>query len=266
MNPVVDGLPRDLSDDLAELRLDGQVALITGGAGGIGRACAELLGRRGARTVLFDTDEAKLAEWTRSLQEAGIEAVAIQGSVSEADDCQRAVAECLARWSRIDILVNCAGIGGGNFPILQMPEQNWRSVMDVNALGTFLACQAVLPPMVKAGYGRIVNIASVAGLEGNPHASHYSASKAAVIAFTKALGKEMATSGVIANAIAPAVIETELLDQVTQAQVEYMLSKIPMSRFGTPEEVARMVGFLASPHVTFSTGAVFDLSGGRATY
>jgi NAD(P)-dependent dehydrogenase (short-subunit alcohol dehydrogenase family) len=254
------------SDDLQELRIDGQVALITGGAGGIGRACGALLGRRGARVLLLDTDGERLAAIEKELQQLGIEAIAVVGSVASSEDCQRAASECMDRWGRIDILVNCAGIGGGNFPVVELPPDRWQAVMEVNALGTFLACQAVVPAMVNAGYGRIVNVASMAGMEGNPRAAHYSASKGAVIAFTKALGKEVATTGVVANVIAPAVIETDLLDQVTDTQIQYMLDKIPMNRFGAPEEVARLVAFLTSPHLTFSTGAVYDLSGGRATY
>ncbi len=253
-------------DDLSDFRLDGQVAMITGGAGGIGRASGELLARRGAHVVLFDSDGERLADIVDGMKADGLSVHAAVGSVAEAADCVAAVTYCVSQWNRVDILVNSAGIGGGNFEVLNMPEENWRSVMEVNALGTFLACQAVLPVMISRSYGRIVNVASIAGMEGNPRAAHYSASKAAVVAFTKSLGKEVATSGITANAIAPAVIETDLLDQVTDEQVAYMLSKIPMNRFGSPEEVARLVGFLTSPHLTFSTGAVYDLSGGRATY
>jgi 3-oxoacyl-[acyl-carrier protein] reductase len=259
-------IPGPLQDDLGDFRLDGQVALITGGAGGIGRASAALMARRGAHVVIMDSDGERLAETIAELAAGGMTVAPVVGSVALAADCHDAVEACISRWGRIDMLVNSAGIGGGNYAIIDMPEDRWRSVMDVNALGTFLACQAALPHMVEAGYGRIVNVASIAGMEGNPRASHYSASKAAVVAFTKSLGKEMATTGVVANAIAPAVIETELLDQVTEEQIAYMLAKIPMARFGTPEEVARLVCFLASPQLTFSTGAVYDLSGGRATY
>ena len=255
-----------LLDDLSDFRLDDQVALITGGAGGIGRASAALMGRRGANVVIMDSDEERLTETVADLTSDGMHVAPVVGSVALAADCQRAVELCIDTWGRIDMLVNSAGIGGGNYAVIDMPEDRWRSVMDVNALGTCLACQAALPHMVAAGYGRIVNVASIAGMEGNPRASHYSASKAAVVAFTKSLGKEMATTGVVANTIAPAVIETELLDQVTEEQIAYMLAKIPMARFGTPEEVARLVCFLASPHLTFSTGAVYDLSGGRASY
>lgn len=253
-------------DDLTELRLDGKVAIITGGAGGIGKATARLMGKRGARLVLVDFDSDELERARHALSHSGTVVRCVAGDITQTDVCEAAVDVGLDLADQIHILVNSAGIGGGNAEVADMSEESWRKVMDVNALGTFLACRAVLPTMLNAGYGRIVNVASIAGLEGNPRAAHYSASKAAVIALTKALAKEVATRGVLVNAVAPAVIETELLSQVTQEQLDFMLAKIPMGRAGKPEEVARLIAFLASPHLSFSTGAVYDLSGGRATY
>jgi len=254
------------ADDLSEMRLDGQVAIITGGAGGIGRVTAKLLGQRGAHLVLVDYDSDQLDRISDSLIHSGTVVRCIAGDIAQADVCEKAVELGLDLGEGIHILVNAAGIGGGNAEVVNMSEETWRKVMDVNALGTFLACRAVLPAMLTAEYGRIVNVASIAGMEGNPRAAHYSASKAAVIAFTKALAKEVATRGVLVNAVAPAVIETDLLAQVTQEQLAFMLAKIPMGRAGKPEEVARLIAFLCSSHLSFSTGAVYDLSGGRATY
>ena len=172
----------------------------------------------------------------------------------------------LAAHGRIDILVNNAGITGGNAPTWELAPDVWRRVIDVNLVGPYLTCRAVVPHMVQAGYGRIVNIASVAGKEGNPNASHYSASKAGLIALTKSLGKELATKGVLVNAVSPAAAKTAIFDQMTQAHIDFMLSKIPMARFLAVDEAAAMVAWLASEECSFSTGAVFDLSGGRATY
>jgi 3-oxoacyl-[acyl-carrier protein] reductase len=258
--------PTRAADDLAELRLDDRVALVTGAAGGIGAATAELLGRRGAMVAVVDTAADRLATVGRQLLEAGVAVLAIVADVTDPKQCDAAVEACVDRWGRLDILVNSAGIGGGSHPVTEMPDEAWHAVFDVNIHGTFYTCRAAARRMAAQGSGRIVNVASIAGLEGNPNAAHYSASKAAVIALTKSLGKELAQAGVHVTAIAPAVIETDLLAQVGPAHVEYMRSKIPMGRFGRVEEVARLIAHLAGPHLTFSTGAVYDLSGGRATY
>lgn len=253
-------------DDLAELRIDKQVALVTGGAQGMGVAIARLLGMRGARVALFDLKAEELREGVSELRSRGIDAVGLAGDVTRADDAADAVREVVTRWGRIDILVNCAGIAGGNAPVKDLTDTAWDATIAVNLGGTFRVCRAVVPTMEAQGYGRIVNVASMAGKEGNPNAAHYSAAKAGVIAFTKSLGKELATSGVLVNVIVPAVIETPMVHDVTPKQLEFMLSKIPMGRMGQPEEVARLVAFLASPQLTYSTGAAYDISGGRATY
>jgi len=256
----------DIPDDLSDLRLDGRVALITGSACGIGRAVADLLGHRGAAVALFDRDATALQDTATALAEHTIDVLALRGDVSASGDCDAAVAACVQRWGRLDILVNNAGVGGRSAPAWDLSDDDWRRVLDTNLNGLFYFCRAAIRQMRVQDSGRIVNIASIAGKEGNPNASHYSASKAAVIALTKSLGKELATSGVLVNAIAPAVIETDILKDVGPEHVAYMRSKIPMERFGQPEEVARLVGFLVSAHLTFSTGAVYDISGGRATY
>ena len=178
----------------------------------------------------------------------------------------RALAETESRVGLVDILVNSAAIGGVNTTVADYPVEEWRAVIDVNLTGTFLCCRAVVPGMQKRGYGRIVNIASIAGKEGNPNACAYSASKAGVISLTKSLGKELATAGVCVNCITPAVIQTEMLKQSTQSHIDYMVSKIPMGRLGQVDEIAALVCWLASAECSFSTGAVFDISGGRATY
>lgn len=253
-------------DDLAELRLDGRAALVTGSARGIGRAVAELLARRGASVALFDRDADTLRATAAAFAERGHGVLALCGDVAQPDDCDAAVAACVRQWGRLDVLVNSAGVGGRSLPVWEMGDDEWLRVLNVNLNGIFYCCRAAIRQMLTQGAGRIVNIASIAGKEGNPNAAHYSASKAAVIGLTKSLGKELATRGVLVNAIAPAVIETDILKEVGPEHVAYMRSKIPMERFGQPEEVARLVGFLVSDHLTFSTGAVYDISGGRATY
>ena len=248
-----------------QIDLNNRVAVITGGAQGIGYATAERLLRSGAHVVLWDIDAAKLAEARHSLAALG----KVDGSVVELTDddaVHAAAAQVVAAHGRIDILVNNAGITGGNAPTWELAPEVWRRVIEVNLVGPFLACRAVVPQMIEQGYGRIVNIASVAGKEGNPNASHYSASKAGVIALTKSLAKELATQGVLVNAVTPAAAKTAIFDSMTPAHIEFMLSKIPMARFLEVNEAAAMVAWLASAECSFSTGAVFDLSGGRATY
>ena len=245
--------------------LAGRVAVVTGGAQGIGYAIAERFLESGARVALWDIDDALLATAARRLGERG-PATATRVELTDEASVAAATDAALAAHGRIDILVNNAGITGGNAPTWELAPDVWRRVIDVNLVGPFLTCRAVVPHMIKAGYGRIVNIASVAGKEGNPNASHYSASKAALIALTKSLGKELATKGVLVNAVSPAAAKTAIFDQMTQAHIDFMLSKIPMARFLAVEEAAAMVAWLASEECSFSTGAVFDLSGGRATY
>ena len=245
--------------------LAGRVAVVTGGAQGIGRAIAGRLLESGAAVALWDIDEAQLGHAAAAL-EAGGRVSTSRVELTDEASVAAATEAALAAHGRIDILVNNAGITGGNAPTWELAPDVWRRVIDVNLVGPFLTCRAVVPHMVRAGYGRIVNIASVAGKEGNPNASHYSASKAGLIALTKSLGKELATQGVLVNAVSPAAAKTAIFDQMTQAHIDFMLSKIPMARFLAVDEAAAMVAWLASEECSFSTGAVFDLSGGRATY
>ena len=245
--------------------LTDRVAVVTGGAQGIGYATAERLLMSGARAVLWDIDAVRLDLACSTLAAHG----PVRGEVVELTDdaaVAAATARALAIEGRIDVLVNNAGITGGNAPTWELDPAVWRRVIEVNLTAPYLTCRHVVPAMVARGWGRIVNIASVAGKEGNPNASHYSASKAGLIALTKSLAKEVATQGVLVNAIAPAVARTAMFDQMTRAHIEYMLGKIPMGRFAEVAEVAAMVAWLASEDCSFSTGAVFDLSGGRATY
>lgn len=241
--------------------LKGRVAVVTGAASGIGRATAKRLGTDGAALELWDAAADGLAETADS---TGGTATVL--SVADDDAVAAAAAAAAERHGRVDILVNCAGIAGDIAPVAEADPAEWRRVIEVNLTGTFLCCRAVVPHMVRSGYGRIVNIASVAGKEGNPNAAHYSASKAGVITFTRALGKEVAGSGVLVNCITPAVIDTAILGQVTEAQVKYMVERIPLGRVGRPEEVAALIAWLSSEECSFSTAAAFDLSGGRTTY
>jgi len=248
-----------------QIDLTGRVAVITGGAQGIGMAIAERMLRSGASVVLWDVDAALLAQAEAALGTLGKVTTAIVELTMEADVVD-ATQRAVAAHGRIDILVNNAGITGGNAPTWELAPDVWRRVIEVNLVAPYLTCRAVVPQMVKQGYGRIVNIASVAGKEGNPNASHYSASKAGLIALTKSLGKELATKGVLVNAVSPAAAKTAMFASMTQQHIDFMLSKIPMARFLEVNEAAAMVAWLASEECSFSTGAVFDLSGGRATY
>jgi 3-oxoacyl-[acyl-carrier protein] reductase len=240
----------------------GRTAIVTGGARGIGLACAAKITAGGGRVALWDRDPERTKQSAAALKGA----VAISVDVTSEEDVAKALAETEKLLAPPDILVASAGITGPNTTVAKYPVDAWRQVIDINLTGVFLCNRVVADGMAQRGWGRIVNIASVAGKEGNPNASAYSASKAGVIGLTKSLGKELATTGVLVNCVAPAVVKTELFSQMTEQHINYMLSKIPMNRFGEVEEVAEMVAWLASSHCTFATGAVFDLSGGRATY
>ncbi|AUT71100.1 SDR family NAD(P)-dependent oxidoreductase [Paraburkholderia hospita] len=248
-----------------QIDLKGRVVVITGGARGIGYAVAQRALRSGAAVALWDVDAERLERSAKELSELGKVAAVTVDQTKEAE-IDAAVSKTLAAHGAIDVLINCAGITGGNGTTWELEPDMWRRVIDVNLIGPYLACRAVVPQMLKQGYGRIVNIASVAGKEGNPNASHYSASKAGLIGLTKSLGKELATKNILVNAVTPAAAKTEIFDSMKQEHIDYMLSKIPMNRFLLPDEAASLILWLASEDCAFSTGAVFDLSGGRATY
>jgi 3-oxoacyl-[acyl-carrier protein] reductase len=246
-----------------DLDFRNRTAVVTGGAAGIGLAIAHRLAASGAALALWDRDEAALAN-ARAAFPGGVVTHALD--VADADAVARAADATAKAMGRIDVLVCSAGITGPNTPTWEYPVDAWRQVIDVNLNGLFYCNRAVVPVMLKNEYGRIVNIASVAGKEGNPNASAYSASKAAVIGLTKSLGKELAKTGIRVNCVTPAAVRTAIFDQMTQQHIDFMLSKIPMGRFGAVEEIAALVSWLASEECSFSTGAVFDVSGGRATY
>src|SRR5213593_390241 len=248
-----------------KIDLNGRKAIITGGARGIGYAIAERLLNSGASCSLWDRDPARLAEAGKKLSPAN-KVHTVPVDITFPESAEAAAEATFKHFGGIDILVNNAGIAGVTKPTWELSPAEWREVIEVNLMGPFHCCRAVVPKMIENKYGRIVNIASIAGKEGNPNASHYSAAKAGVIAFTKSLAKETARSGVIVNCVVPAVIETDILQQVSQEHIDYMLSKIPMGRFGLKEEAAALVAWLCSAECSFSTGATFDLSGGRATY
>jgi len=251
-----------------QIDLKSRHAIVTGGARGIGYAVAERLLASGAHVALWDLDADKLATSVAALQAAHPHQQVSGQALDISDDAsvQREANALAARWGRIDILVNNAGITGGNGLTWELEPAVWRQVIEVNLIAPYLTCRAVVPHMLAGGWGRIVNIASVAGKEGNPNASHYSASKAGLIGLTKSLGKELAQKNILVNAITPGAAKTDIFDQMTQQQIDYMLSKMPMGRFLQVQEVAAMVAWLASEDCSFTTGGVFDISGGRATY
>ncbi len=241
--------------------LNGRVALVTGGASGIGLAVAQRLGASGAQVAILDRDEAAAVEAA-----AGPGWLPLGADVTVSAEVDAAVARVEAELGRLDVLVCSAGIGGDSLHTDQVSDAEWRRVFAVNCDGVFYCNRAVIPGMKRRGYGRIVNIASIAGKEGNPMAAAYSASKAAVIGMTKSIGKDVVGTGILVNAVAPAVIETPILAQLSAEHVEYMVSRIPLGRLGQPAEVAALVCWLSSEEMSFSTGATFDISGGRATF
>ena len=236
-------------------RFSGRVALVTGGSSGIGAATARRLLSEGARVASFDMDT-----------NAPDGVLALEGDVSRSADVEAAVARAQRELGPIDVLVCSAGVPGASLATVDVSDEEWRRVMGINADGVFFSNRAVIPSMVERGYGRIVNVASIAGKEGNPMAAAYSSAKAAVIAMTKAIGKDIARTGVLVNCIAPAVIETPILAGMSEEHVDYMIERIPLGRMGSADEVAALACWLASDECTFSTGATFDISGGRAVY
>ncbi|MFG1267235.1 SDR family NAD(P)-dependent oxidoreductase [Xanthobacter versatilis] len=244
--------------------LKDRIAIVTGGAQGIGRAVVERFIASGARVAIFDRDTDLAVKTADELGRARVMPVTVD--VTKLQAVEQGVAEVIAAFGKIDILVNNAGIAGPNMKLWDYPEDAWHQVMAINVDGPFFCCRAVAPHMIAKGYGRIVNVASIAGKEGNPNASAYSASKAAVIALTKSLGKELAEYDIAVNCVTPAAAKTAIFDQLSQQHIDYMLSKIPRGRFLAVEEAAATIAFAASADCSFTTGAVFDLSGGRATY
>jgi 2-dehydro-3-deoxy-L-rhamnonate dehydrogenase (NAD+) len=242
--------------------LEGRRAIVTGGARGIGLATAERIVASGGQALLWDIDGDAIEA---ALGELGDAARGETVDLTDTDAVERA-ASAAAAGGQVDILVNNAGITGSNAPTWQLDPSEWRRVVEINLIAPFLTCRAVIPHMIEAGYGRIVNVASIAGKEGNPNASHYSSSKGGLIALTKSLGKELAGQGVLVNCLTPAAARTAIFDQMSEEHIDYMLSKIPMGRFVEPREVAAMIAWLASEECSFTTGSVFDISGGRAVY
>lgn len=242
----------------------GQVAVITGGCNGIGAAVADRLANSGAKVMLWDIDISSPESRVKALS-ADVCGM-VQVDISNRDSVAAAMQQTESHFGKVDVLINSAGIAGPNSTLVDYPIDMWRQVQAVNVDGTFHCCQAVIPGMVNRNYGRIVNIASIAGKEGNPNASAYSTSKAAVIAMTKSLGKELAEHNISVNCVTPAAAKTRIFDQMSEEFINYMLSKIPRGRFVTVEEIANMIAWAASAENSFTTGAVFDLSGGRATY
>lgn len=248
-----------------KIDLAGRVAVVTGGAQGIGRAIVERFLASGAAVAIWDRDKAAAMKTATAVATHG-QAIPIEVDVTRLSAVDGARDETLSALGRIDILVNNAGISGPNATTWEYPPEAWDEVLRVNLTGTFNCCRAVVPPMIARNYGRIINVASIAGKEGNPNASAYSASKAGVIALTKSLGKELAPYDISVNCITPAAARTAIFDQMTDAHISYMLAKIPRGRFVTVEEIAALTAFCASAECSFTTGAVLDISGGRATY
>ena len=246
--------------------LEGKIAVVTGGAQGIGYAVAQRLQDSGAKLILWDREVSFLEEARRTLGPEGQAVEIVTCDVADWGSVQRAAEQSLEAFGRVDILVNNAGISGPNTTVAEYPVEEWRRVIEIDLTGVFYGCKALVPAMVTQNYGRIVNVASIAGKEGNPNAAAYSSAKAGVIALTKSLGKELAEHDISVNCITPAAARTRIFDQMTQTHIDYMLSKIPRGRFVLVEEIAAMVAFLVSAENSFTTGAVFDLSGGRATY
>jgi len=251
-------------------RFSEQVAIVTGAATGIGYGIAKRLGGEGARILLVDVDGSMGEQSASELAARGVDARLEIGDVGDQSTADRAVKQAIDAWGRIDVLVNNAGIGGVNGNIWELSVEEMDRVYHTNLRGVFAFCHAVLPHMIERDYGRVVNIASIAGKEGNPRMVPYSATKAAVIGLTKSVGKELARTGVrvncVTNCVTPAVVQTRILDEFTPEQVQYMVDRIPMGRTGEIDEIAGLVTWLASEECSFSTGAVFDISGGRATY
>ena len=248
-----------------KIDLSGRFAVVTGGAQGIGRAIVERFLDSGATVAVWDRDRA-LAEKTAGELKARNRIAAVAVDVTKLAEVERAREKTTAAFGRIDILVNNAGVAGPNIRTWEYPPEAWAQVMAINLDGPFHCCRTLVPDMIAQNYGRIVNIASIAGKEGNPNASAYSASKAALIALTKSLGKELADKDIAVNAITPAAAKTAIFDQMTQEHIDYMLAKIPRGRFVLVDEIAALAAFCASADCSFTTGAVFDISGGRATY
>jgi NAD(P)-dependent dehydrogenase (short-subunit alcohol dehydrogenase family) len=248
-----------------QIDLNGRKAVITGGAQGIGFSIASRLIASGATLSLWDRDEVLLNKAQADLSSTGEVSIEVV-EVSSAESVRKATASALKKHGRIDILVANAGIAGPNLKSWEYPLDAWKQVIDINLTGVFLCCSAIIPHLLEQGYGRIVNVASIAGKEGNANASAYSASKAGVIAFTKSLGKETANKNIAVNCITPAAARTRIFDQLSQEHIDFMLSRIPRGRFLEVDEVSAMVAWLVSEENSFTTGAVFDLSGGRATY
>lgn len=248
-----------------KLDLAGRVAIVTGGARGIGLAVARRMVASGAEVAIWDMDAAKAEESRAALAADGTVSAHVLDLTDEVA-LEEAAAKTLAAHRKIDILVNNAGITGGNMPSWEIPPAQWRRVVEVNLTAPFLVARVVVPHLLANGWGRVVNVASVAGKEGNPNAAHYSASKAGLIGLTKSLAKELAQRNVLVNCVTPAAAKTDIFNQMTEEHIAFMLSKIPMGRFVEVEEIASLICWLASPDCSFSTGAVFDISGGRATY